>query len=122
MNANELTHNPNSIAQRQARMRMAGIAVLVLGLTGASAVYWTGSPPVDYSDDPSTAHAYKMESRNLEINLGRMGLLTNDLLTELQHPGVQALLIAGAAALVAGGCFYIAHLMERTAEDEDPTS
>ena len=81
-----------------------------------------GRSSPSYADDPDTARAYKTESRNLEINFGKLGLLANDLLTELQHPGAQALLIATVSILAAAGCFYVARLMERDDSSNDPAS
>ena len=41
-----------------------------------------------------------------------MGLLIEDLSDELKRPGTQAIIIAGAATLVALGCFYFARLLD----------
>jgi hypothetical protein len=99
---------------------MVGVLVLVLGLSGAGAVYWTGRPPEDWSSDPATARAYKTEARNIEINFGRMGLILNDVMADLERPGTQAALIALASILVASGCFCFARWLERGGEPEDP--
>jgi hypothetical protein len=122
MTENNSTPGPAPSDRRPARLRTIGLLVLLLGLSGAAVVYWTGAPPPDYAGDPDTARAYKTGSRNLEINFGRMGLLADDLLTELQYPGAQALLIAAASILAAAGCFFFARLMERGADANDPAA
>jgi hypothetical protein len=122
MTENNSTPGPAPSDRKPARLRAVGLLVLLLGLSGAAVVYWTGVPPPDYAGDPDTARAYKTESRDLEINSGKMGLLANDLLTELQNPGAQALLIATASILAAAGCFFFARLMERGAGSNDPAA
>jgi len=97
---------------------MIGVLVLLLGLGGAGAVYWTGSPPVDLSSDPATARDYKTETRDIEINFGKMGLLMNEWMADLERPGTQAGLIALVSILVASGCFYFAQRPEGGGEPE----
>jgi flagellar basal body-associated protein FliL len=122
MTESNSTPGPAPSGRKPARLRTIGLLILLLGLAAAAVVYWTGAPPPSYADDPDTARAYKTESRNLEINFGKLGLLANDLLTELQHPGAQALLIATVSILAAAGCFYVARLMERDDRSNDPAS
>jgi hypothetical protein len=101
-----------------ARVRLIGVVVLTLGLSGACLVYLTGPPPPeDLSSDPSTARAYKRDLRDTEMNFGRMGVIVNDLWADLQSPGAQAVLIAGVGVVVASGCFYFARLLD----NEDDT-
>ena len=99
---------------------MVGALVLLLGLGGAGIVYWTGSPPVDLSSDPATARDYKTETRDIEINFGKMGLLMNEWMTDLERPGTQAAIIALVSILAASGCFYFAHGPEGGGETDDP--
>ena len=83
-----------------------------LGLYGASK-----GPEEDWSSDPATAQAYKNGMRDTEINFGKTGVLVVEAQEALGRPGVQALLIVGGTALVAGGCFYVARLRERVEEE-----
>jgi hypothetical protein len=113
---------PDSSGQRRARLRAIGVLVLLLGLGGAGAVYWTGAAPSDLSDDPSTARAYKTESRDTEINFGKMGLLLNDWMDDLKRPGTQAALIAITSILISAGCFYFARWPEQDGGPGDPAA
>lgn len=114
---NNLTPSPDSTGQRRGRLRIVGVVVLLLGLGGAGVVYWTGTAPADLSADPATARAYKTGERNIEINFGKMGVMMNDWLEDLKDPATQAVIIAAASMLVAGGCFYFARLQEGEADD-----
>ncbi len=120
MAANNITPGPDSSGQRRARLRTAGVLVLLLGLAGAGLVYWTGAPAADLSADPSTARAYKTAERTIEINSGKLGVLMNDLTEDLKRPATQALILAAVSILVASGCFYFARLPERGGEPDDP--
>jgi flagellar basal body-associated protein FliL len=93
------------------RLRIIGSLILLLGLGGAGLVYWTGTAPEDASADPATARDYKSQLRNTEINFGQTGVLTAELSEDLKRPGVQAVLILIASAILACGCFFIAQLM-----------
>jgi hypothetical protein len=108
----------DSRPKRGGRLNIIGILVLLLGFGGAGLVYWTGAPPEDLSDDLATTRAYKTETRNIEMNFGKMGLLMTDLMEDLSHPGTQAGLIAAASILVASGCFFCAR--RRGSEDQSP--
>ena len=105
---NSLTNGADATGKGRGRLRKIGVLVLLLGLGGAGAVYWMGSPPVDLSSDPATARDYKMERRDIEINFGKMGLLMNEWMADLERPGTQAAMIALVSILVASGCFYFA--------------
>jgi flagellar basal body-associated protein FliL len=117
-----MTTDPHASGRRRARLRTIGILVLLLGLGGAGAVYWTGAPPEDFSANPATARAYRTESRDIEINFGKMGLVMNDLLDDLKYPRTQAAIIAVVSLLVASGCFCFAQWLERGGEPDDPVA
>ena len=120
MAVNNITPGPDSPPGRRAPLRAIGVLVLLLGLGGAGLVYWTGTAPEDWSADPATARAYKTESRDIEINFGKMGLLMNKLLDDLKNPGTQAGIIVVVSILVASGCFYIARLRDGGDESDGP--
>jgi hypothetical protein len=116
---NNIVSDPDSSGRRRSQLRTLGVLVLLLGLGGAGAVYWTGTPPEDFSADPATARAFKTEARDIELNYGKMGLLMNDMVNDLQYPGTQAGIIAAVSIIVASGCFYFAGWPERGGEPED---
>ena len=116
------TPAPDPFDRRRTRLRALGAAVLLLGLAAAGAVYWTGAPADDLSADPVTARAFKTESRDVEINFGKTGLLLNNLMADLKDPATQAVLIVIVSTLVASGCFYFARWPEPGAEPNDPVA
>jgi hypothetical protein len=113
------TPNPDPAPKAGARLRMAGILILLLGLLGAGLVYWQGAPPDDSSDDVATARTSKKQARSIEVNVGKMGVFMADLMEDYQDPGTQAVTIVVASFLVACGCFYFARLLARGAESDD---
>ena len=85
--------------------------VLLLGLGGAYAVYRIGTREADLTDDALLTGFARAESRQMGIMYGKIGLLMADLMAGLRRPGAQAAIIAAVSILIAGGCFYIAHLV-----------
>jgi hypothetical protein len=86
--------------------------MLALGIAGAVIVYWLGTRSADLSDNLSMAGYDKPETRQMEILYGKQGELIEDWSNDLKQPGTQAIIIVVASALVAGGCFYFARLMD----------
>jgi hypothetical protein len=106
-----------ALNREKARLRLAGIVILLIGLISAGLLYWlrTENSNVDQIR-ASQAHA---ESRQMQLLYGRSGGLTADLSHLLQQPGAQALLIIGISAMIACGCFYLGQPIR---EDEDGPS
>jgi hypothetical protein len=96
---------------------VAGTLVLLLGLGGAGVVYWQGTRAGGAPEDESMIGYSKIETRQMEMMYGKLGLLMENLKEDLQQPANQAFLIAAAAAALAGGCFYLAR---RWTEDGGP--
>lgn len=96
-------------SKHRARLRMAGVVVLVLGIGGACVLYWIRTRTTDLTDDPMMAGYSKAELRQMEILYGKMGQVISDLLDNLKRPGTQAILIAAISTLIAFGCFYLAN-------------
>ena len=109
---NVKTPSPDSSSKQSARLRIIGVIVLLLGIGSACIVYWIGIRSADLSDDPSMVRDNIAASRQMGILYGKMGLLIEDWSDELKRPGTQAIIIAGAATLVALGCFYFARLLD----------
>lgn len=98
---------------RTSQLRIIATAILVAGLACAAVIYSQGTPREDYSSDPATAGAYKRESRQLEMNYGKVGVLMYEVVADLKAPGGQAATIAIVAVLLASGIFYWASALEK---------
>jgi len=109
---NVKTPSPDSSCKQCARLRIIGVIVLLLGIGSACIVYCIGIRSADLSDDPSMVRDNLAASRQMGILYGKMGLLIEDWSDELKRPGTQAIIIIGAATLVALGCFYFARLLD----------
>jgi hypothetical protein len=48
----------------------------------------------------------------MEMLYGKSGELIEDWFNDLKQPGTQAIIIAGAAIVIAAGCFYFARLLD----------
>ena len=104
----EKTSGPTSSFSKGARLKLAGVIVLGLGLVGAGVVYWLGTRSPDVSDDLSMVGYHKAQTRQMEQLYGKSGLLLDEWFDDLKQPGTQAVLIVAVSALIAGGCFYFA--------------
>jgi hypothetical protein len=109
---NLITTTISSTRRSARRLRTIAVIVLLSGMVAGLVVYWAGSPPADLSGDVATADTSKKVQRDIEMNVGKMGLFASDLLDDLQYPGTQAAIIVVTAALVAGGCLYFARLLD----------
>ncbi len=122
MNADNKSPGLVAAARRRARrLRIVAVAVLLLGIFGADAVYWLGTRSANESDNPLGAGYNKAQARQAEILYGKQALLFDEWSQELKHPGTQACVLFVAAALAAAGCFYFAHLLEPDDEPADET-
>lgn len=97
-------------ARRPARLRLASVIVLALGIAGAGVVYWLGTRSPGMSDDLSMVGYNKAQTRQMEQLYGKSGLLIDEWFDDLKQPGTQATLIVAVSVLIAGGCFYVARL------------
>lgn len=87
--------------------------MLLLGIAGEAMVYCLEKPSASLSNDPSMLGYDKKQARQLATLYGNQAVLVQKWADELKQPGTQALIIVVAAALVAGGCFYIARLLDQ---------
>lgn len=115
----EILPIPDLTCRRRRRLRLIGVAALVLGLGGAWLVYWLGTRSPDIMQDPSMAGFYKAQKRQMGELYGPMGLQVQEFLEELKQPGTQAKIIATISILVAAGCFYLASLLGGGDESAD---
>lgn len=107
----------SSSKRRARKLRVIGIVVLSLGIAGAGVVYWIGMRSPDVSGDLSMSGYGKPEERQMEMLYGKSGELIEDWSNDLKQPDTQAIIIAGAAIVIAAGCFYFARLLD----DDDAT-
>ncbi len=63
----------------------------------------------------------KPADRQMQILYGKRGELVEDWSNDLKRPGTQAVIIVAASALIAGGCFYFARLLNYDDEHADET-
>jgi hypothetical protein len=120
MTAKDKTAGPVSSAHRQARcLRITAAGVLLLGIFGADLVYWLGTRSVGSPDTLPVIGEDKAVTRQVEVLLGKQPILMEGLGRNLKRPGTQAVIIVVTAALVAGGCFYVARLLDHAGEHSD---
>ena len=118
MGANSI--QPFSLARKRARqLRWGGISVLCLGLCGAAMICWLGNRQPVLADELAMTGYNKPEQRQMGILYGKEGALIEGWSEDLKQPGTQAVLLLATTALLAGGCFYFAHLFARDAESEN---
>jgi len=108
---------PTALRRRARRLRIGAGICLLVGLAGAGAVYWLGARAPDYSGDPAMVGFRRAEERQMGQLYGKQGQLIEDFNDSLKQPGTQALLILGAAVVVAAGCFRMARLLEAEARE-----
>jgi hypothetical protein len=107
-----------SASRRRARLRTAGVIVLLLGLAGAGALYGIRTHAAGAADDSMLEGYSKPELRQMGMLYGKMGIMITDLTDDLKSPGVQASIIAGISVVVALGCFYLANHPEEIPPEE----
>ena len=112
----EKISTPVPSSKSPARLKLAGLIVLVLGIAGAGLVYWLGTRSPDVSGDVSMVGYHKAQTRQMEQLYGKSGLLIDEWFDDLKQPRTQATLIVVVSVLIAGGCFYFARL---SSEDDE---
>ena len=108
-------HDPIALKREKARLRLAGVVILAIGLIAAALLYWLRASNADL-DQYREAQA-RAETHQMELLYGTSGGLTEDLTNALKRPADQAIIIAVVSALIAAGCFYLGRPFP---ENEDP--
>jgi hypothetical protein len=106
---------PNPHARR---WRAAALAILVLGLVAAGGDYWRVSRSQLDRDDPSLLAFNKKEHRQMGEFFGQSGYLMDNLMRELENPGVQSALILVFSGMLAWGCWIFSRLPEAPNSDD----
>jgi hypothetical protein len=107
---------PSAARRRVRRYQISAAAVLLFGLVCGGAVYWLGSHGPDDLNDPAMVGFNRSEEQQMGIMYGKQGQLIEDLSQALKEPGVQAILVMVAAAVVAACCFHFARIQEPEAK------
>ena len=99
---------------RQGRwLRMTAVVVLLLGISGAELAYWRGTRSADSPNLLPAVGEDKAVTHRADMIMGQQAVLADEWGRDLQRPGTQAALIIVISVLVAGGCFYIARLLDQ---------
>jgi len=102
-----------ALARRRARrLRITGVIVLLVGISGAGTVYWLGTRAPNLSDEPAMIGYNRAENRQMGILYGKQGALIEDVANDLKQPGTQAAICVATAVVIAAGCFYFAQLLD----------
>ena len=97
--------------QRRVRYRKIGIAVLVLGIVGALALYLVRTHLAESADSTLTQYdnaTERVESRQMGMLYGKSGQQMAGLIDDLKYPGPQSVVIGLVAVLIAMGFFTAA--------------
>jgi hypothetical protein len=111
---NNHSTNPHASSRLRTRLRAIGAIVLLLGLAGAVAVYWTGSRAPEGMDGMDTrllTEPSRAELHQVELLYGKFGLRMIEMMNGLKHPGTQAVIIAAVSIVIALGCFYLGRVV-----------
>jgi hypothetical protein len=101
------------------RLRIFAVALMAFGIAAAELIYWRGTRAPELSDDPSLLQNEKAISRQAGILYGNQAAVVQQWTDELKRPGVQALITLTASALLGGGSFYVARLIENDPARQD---
>jgi len=93
--------------RRSGQFRLAGMIILISGIAGALLLYWVRTRGPQVADDPRMLGFYKKEDLQMRQLYGKSGMLANDLVSALERPDTQAILIGGISTAVSLGCFFI---------------
>jgi len=110
---NKTSISVSSAKRRAHKLRLVGLVVLLLGIAGGIMVYECRLRTSDVMDDPEMLGFNRAEIRQMGLLYGRQGTMIMEFNAALERPQTQVILILILSALVAGGCWMIARLMER---------
>jgi uncharacterized protein YjeT (DUF2065 family) len=101
-----------SSLKQSERLRVIGILVLVLGITGACLFYWVEARSAAPTIDDLLPDDSRARAREIGILMGTFGVMMLGWADALARPGTQAIIIAAVSALVALGCFRAARVLD----------
>ncbi len=103
--------------RRAGRLRVAAAALLVIAVLVAGVSYTIRIRSAQPTLEELIPGSNAARARQVGILIGPFGVSLIEAWEYLQQPGVEAIVIVGAAALVAAGCFRLATLLERSDPD-----
>jgi hypothetical protein len=98
------------------RLRITAVLILILGIATGDAIYLRGIRTAALPDDPSLLGYDKIQTRQVGTLYGQQGVLVQEWSDDLKQPRTQAIIIVVISALLAGGCFYVARLLDSNAQ------
>jgi len=102
-----------STATKSGRLRVGGAAILALGLVCAVLFYAYQLHRQPDDDLDALLPRYERDMRHdIAVQQGTLGLILMEWQETLAQPGAKALMIAGVAALFAGGFFRAAWVID----------
>jgi hypothetical protein len=101
-----------SSLKHSARLRIAGILMVVFGISAACVFYWIQSRSATPSLEDTLPDYRRQLAREIGIQQGTFGVMMLDWVEALRRPGTQAIIIVASAALVGLACFRAARNIE----------
>lgn len=106
------TSVPGSPARRRAQwLRVIAIAILLAGFFGGIEIYDRGLRSQNLMDDPEMLGFNRQEARQMGLLYGNQGRMIMEFEDAMSQPKTQAIVVFVAAALIAGGCWYVARVI-----------
>jgi hypothetical protein len=99
------------------RLRVYGKAIFVAGVLAALVYYWVNAPA--RGDEADTAYS-RNETRQMEVMMGRSGVIMAEVQNAFDRPAVRAVVIVAVAGLLALYFFRSAAVLED--EERDGTA
>jgi nitrogen fixation-related uncharacterized protein len=98
-------------------MRSIGWTILISGIVGAGAFYWTAAGSAQLDDLNALGYRRSME-HGIGVMMGPSGAVLTDLQQRLTSPLGEALMIAAVAALFAVYFFRVAWVIDSENREE----
>ena len=110
---------PDQRAARKqaARLRIAGVLILVFAIVVAGIWYWMETRSATPTLEELMPGSNAARARQVGILIGTFGVSLLQGWEYLQRPGTEAIILVAVAVLGALGCFRVAALLERYSDD-----
>ncbi len=107
-----------SRATKSGRLRVTGAVIVVIGVVAAAIFYFYKVSQEPGDDLNALIPRYERDMRHdIGVQQGTMGILLMEWQERLTQPGAEALMIAGVAAIVGGGFFRAAWVIDDDERD-----